>query len=138
MKEAAISVTKKLGVRFDDSNIFRTKHDLSSGRNSARNFLMSKNISLPCLIFCVSDQIAIGVTKELTEAKIKIPEEMGILGFSDLDLCALVTPTISSVSQHIKKLGEQAAELFIKVMDGIYINEKNFFSEYTLVERETT
>ena len=99
---------------------------------------MSKNISLPCLIFCVSDQIAIGVTKELTEAKIKIPEEMGILGFSDLDLCALVTPTISSVSQHIKKLGEQAAELFIKVMDGIYINEKNFFSEYTLVERETT
>ena len=137
-EEAAFEATKKLGIPFDESHIFKTKHDLSSGRNAARNFLLSKDIQKPCLLFCVSDQIAIGVAKELTEEKISIPDEMGVLGFSDLPLCTLVTPTISSVSQHIKDFGEHAADLFIAALNGAISGEKDFLSEYTLIEREST
>jgi LacI family transcriptional regulator len=137
-EEAAFNVAKRLGIEFDESHIFKSSHDLSSGRNAARNFLLTADIKKPCLIFCVSDQIAIGVSKELSEEKIKIPEEMGVLGFSDIPICTLVTPTISTVNQHIKEFGEQAAELFIAALSGATAGDKEYFSEYNLVEREST
>ncbi len=136
-KDAAYIIAKRFGIEFDESHIFQSKHDLSSGRNAARQFLLKTNIKKPCLLFCVSDQIAIGITKELAD-EFDIPNEIGILGFSDIAVCSIVTPTISTVSQHMKNMGEHAANLLVSLLNGVEDIEKEYFSEYTLIERETT
>lgn len=135
--DAAKEFCANLGIQFDSSFIFKCHHSLEAGLETARFFLDSKP-KTPALVFCVSDQIAVGVLKTLSKNGIKIGEEIGVLGFSDIALCQLVTPSLTTVSQHIKSLGEQAANLFVSARNGIVLDEKVFYSDYELVEREST
>ena len=132
-KEAAL----EKGIPFDESCIIQCQHTLESGREAAKSFL-KQNPEFPSLVFCVSDQIAIGALKEFCEQKIEIPDQLGILGFSNISISSLVTPALTTVNQFMNDLGEQAANLFISSENGIVLKEKVFHSDYELVERQTT
>ena len=134
---AAGIVARWHDISFDKNCILQCPHTLEAGVKTARTFFSSRPIT-PCLIFCVSDQIAVGVLKACRESGIQIGSDVGILGFSDISLCSLVTPTLTTVNQHMKSLGEQAMSLFVSAMNGIIIDEKVFYSDYELVEREST
>jgi LacI family transcriptional regulator len=49
--------------------------------------------------------------------KIKIPTKIGLLGFSNLDLTDLLTPSLSVVRQPASEMGRIAAELLIKTIE---------------------
>ena len=134
---AAEEAAQRYNLPFDSSCIFECPQTLASGTLAAEHFLQTKPVQ-PCLVFCVSDQIAIGVLKTFCEQQLSIPEQFAILGFSDLTLCSLVTPALTTVNQHMKSLGEQAANLFISCQNGVVLEQKVIYAEYALVERETT
>ncbi|MCR5725280.1 MAG: LacI family transcriptional regulator [Treponema sp.] len=135
--EAAEEFCAKLGIPLNKEHRFHCPHTLEGGLTTARAFLQSKP-QTPALIFCVSDQIAIGVLKTLSESGIHIGKDIGVLGFSDISLCQLVTPALTTVNQRMKNLGEQAANLFVSQTNGIVLEEKVFYSDYELIEREST
>ncbi|WP_407425997.1 LacI family DNA-binding transcriptional regulator [Treponema sp.] len=135
--EAAEKVCKKLSVPFDSDSLFQCPHTLEAGYEGAVRFLKQKPVT-PCLVFCVSDQIAVGVLKTLGKFGMKTGEDFGVLGFSNISLCQLVTPSLTTVNQYMKNLGEQAANLFISSQNGIILDEKVFYSDYELIEREST
>ena len=52
---------------------------------------------IPSAIFCANDPLAMGAMQALLDAKIKVPEEVSIMGFNDVDACNFTRPTLSTV-----------------------------------------
>ena len=66
----------------------------------------------PDAIFIVNSVRTTGALLVLKELKIKIPEEIGIVGFDDLEWTSLMNPPLITISQPIYTIGSVAAQLF--------------------------
>lgn len=134
---AAEEFASENGIPFGNGSVIACPHTLEAGREAARAFI-SGNPVFPCLVFCVSDQIALGALKEFVGSGLSVGNDVGVLGFSDISISSLVTPALTTVDQHMRSLGEQAANLFVSIGNGIVTEAKAFYSDYDLVEREST
>jgi LacI family transcriptional regulator len=67
----------------------------------------------PDAIFAVCDPIAIGVMMTLKKNNIKIPDEIGVVGFCDEPIAMIIEPPLSSMVQPAFKIGEISVELLL-------------------------
>lgn len=63
---------------------------------------------LPQGLFCASDALAIGASRALLAAGLKIPEDIALVGFNDVSVAKYVTPSLSTVKVYTEWLGEVA------------------------------
>lgn len=70
----------------------------------------------PDAIFTISDRMAIGAMLAIKEKGLKMPHDIGLVGFNNEPVVNLVTPGISSVEQPAFELGKIAAKLFIETV----------------------
>jgi DNA-binding LacI/PurR family transcriptional regulator len=68
----------------------------------------------PDAIFTISDRMAIGAMLAIKERGLRMPQDIGLVGFNNEPFTNLVTPRISSVDQPSFELGKIAAKLFIE------------------------
>lgn len=68
-------------------------------------------------VFCGNDLIAIGVVKALKNAGIKIPEEVGVMGFDDIYMARMLDPELTTIKQPNYEMGFQAATLLINALE---------------------
>jgi LacI family transcriptional regulator len=66
-------------------------------------------------VFAVEDFTALGAMQLLKEKKIKIPQEIAIIGFANEAFSSYITPSLSTFDQQTVKMGEHAAKLFFKL-----------------------
>ncbi len=98
-------------ISFDKNLVLESNMSLEDGRELTSNFL--KNSPPPDAIFASSDYTAMGAIQVLKENNIDIPEEVAVAGFSNETFSSYVTPGITSVEQHSRKMGEIAAQMFL-------------------------
>jgi LacI family transcriptional regulator len=67
-------------------------------------------------IFASSDNIAIGSHAAITEAGLSMPQDIALVGFSDLPIAGLLNPPLSTVAQPAFEMGRSAAELLINLI----------------------
>jgi len=68
----------------------------------------------PDAIFSVTDDIAIGVYQYAQENNINIPNDLGVVGFSNSELSEFLDPPLTTVEQYAKEMGSLAFDYFIK------------------------
>lgn len=68
-------------------------------------------------IFAASDRIALGVHWALRQLGYRIPQDVALVGFSNLPISSLVEPALSSVAQPAFEMGQQAAELLLQLIE---------------------
>lgn len=68
------------------------------------------------LLFASNGRVLMDTLAWLIEEEIKVPEELGITGFDDWNLTALVGPGITSIEQPSKKIGEIAAQHLLELL----------------------
>ncbi|WP_326945982.1 LacI family transcriptional regulator [Amycolatopsis sp. NBC_01307] len=89
-------------------------------------------------LFATADILAVGIVHGLTEAGARVPEDISVVGFDDLDLCNYVTPKLTTVSQDIARKASTAVSI---LMDSIEKSERPKHPvtiDVSLVEREST
>ena len=89
-------------------------------------------------IFCGNDRIAYGVISSLIRHKIRIPQQVQVIGYDDIEMGRFFVPAISTIRQDVLKLAEVAASKMISMIrDGNQLSE--FISIPTgFIKRETT
>jgi len=110
----------------------------TDGYNSM-NVLLKQNI-VPDAIFCVNDPVAIGAYQRIKEAGLKIPQDIGIVGFSNNKITTLVEPQITTVNQPSFEMGKKSAEILIEMIKHPEkINEpRTIIVETNLIVRNST
>lgn len=106
------------------SNLFG-KED---GRQMATEFLKRGFSKLPTAIFCLCDEIALGVLECFKENGVSVPEDISIVGFDDIKISETIG--LTTVRQNRKSIGENAGRIMIEAID----SKKN--AETLLVETE--
>ncbi len=132
-KEVFIDFLKK--YKIDLNNVLFVKGDFSvlSGRNLTK-FIFDNEGFFPEVIISSNDQMALGVLEELEYRGIKVPEDIIVTGFDNIDLS--FDEKLTTVHQPIKELGYKASELLFKTLKGDFI-ERNIILPTHLVVRNS-
>jgi len=77
---------------------------------------------LPEIILAVNDRVASGAYKAIRKTGLRIPDDIGILGYGFSDTAHLFSPTLSIINQDPRKMGRIAANLLIDEIQGISQN----------------
>ncbi|EHO39696.1 transcriptional regulator, LacI family [Caldithrix abyssi DSM 13497] len=85
------------------------------GRNGMKALL--ELTERPDAIFAVNDPVAIGAYDVLKQKGLKIPDDMGIVGFSNNPISSFVHPPLTTVHQPAYEMGKKAAELLLQQID---------------------
>ncbi len=72
----------------------------------------------PTAIFAGSDVMAIGALKALREARVRVPQEVALVGFDDVSIASAVVPALTTVRQPIEHLGSMAADMLLNSLSG--------------------
>lgn len=70
-----------------------------------------ENGQLPTAIVVGSDPMALGVLRALHEANIKVPDEVSVFSFDDIEASAFMNPRLSTVKVHGDEMGKTAVKL---------------------------
>ena len=71
----------------------------------------------PDAIFCGTDMRAFGVMQVLLESKIRVPEDIAVIGFDNLPECEKNIPKLSSIDLHLCRSGELMCDIIKKAID---------------------
>ena len=92
----------------------------------------------PTAIVCVNDQIAFAVLRALAERQVRVPRDISVVGYDDVDFAAMLSPALTSIRQPKYELGRAAGRLLIaETADPLHRHDEIRF-EPELVERQST
>ncbi len=125
-------------MTYKETMVYYGKNSIESGGEGMKHLL--NNNSKIDAVFCVEDFTALGAMQELKEQQIKIPKEMGVVGFANESFGKYISPSLTTIDQQTIHMGEEAAKLFIKLMDrdNIYAKIESIVLQPNIVERDSS
>ncbi len=109
------------GIPFKEDNVYEGSFTMESGMIAAKQILADGK--KPEAIICANDDMAIGVMNVLTSAGYKVPEDVKIAGFDNVEMSKLNRPTITTVDKSQQDVGYKAIQEIMDLMDGKDIEE---------------
>ena len=109
-----LNALKKYKIKIDNELIVNCDFNQDYAYFATMELLSMKK--RPDAIFTISDRMAIGAMLAIQKKGLKMPNDIGLVGFNNEPIVSLVTPGISSVEQPSFELGKAAAKLFIETM----------------------
>lgn len=107
-----------------------------SGYEQTLRLLQGK--TTPGAILVANDQMALGALRAFSEAGLKVPEEMSVIGYDDTEDSACFIPPLTTIKQDFKVLGRASVTRLMSLISG---GDEDYASQMlpvTLVERKTT
>lgn len=98
-------------LEFDESLVENGGYTLEGGYRAAKKLIEKAH---PDALFIANNVMTTGALIAVKELKIKIPEEIGIVGFDDLEWASLIDPPLTTISQPIYTIGSTAAQLLLR------------------------
>ncbi|HEX6193019.1 MAG TPA: LacI family DNA-binding transcriptional regulator [Chitinophagaceae bacterium] len=109
-----LKALKKYRIKPDEDLIINCDFNQQYAYIATQELLNMKK--RPDAIFTISDRMAIGAMLAIKEKGLRMPQDIGLVGFNNEPVVSLVTPGISSVDQPAFELGKVAAKLFIETV----------------------
>ncbi|MFD4604618.1 LacI family DNA-binding transcriptional regulator [Streptomyces sp. NPDC058464] len=97
------------GIPFDPELVVSGVHTRESGYQGTRE-LLSRGTAFTA-VFAVTDIIAAGALKALREARVRVPEDVSVVGYDDIPLSLDLTPELTTVHVPHEELGRAAVRL---------------------------
>lgn len=89
-------------------------------------------------VFATADILAIGVVAGLQETGARVPDDISVMGFDDLDLCRYVRPTLTTIAQDLPAKAATAVAMLIAEIERDEAPPASATLEVRLVERGST
>ncbi|QAX85921.1 LacI family transcriptional regulator [Pseudomonas sp. DTU12.3] len=102
---------QEAGIKVRQARMLESDFTSTGGYNAAAVLLESNP---PSAIFAGNDMIGIGVLRAAAERNVRVPSELSVIGFDDIQMSRYVYPALTTVGQSILQLGEMAAEVLLR------------------------
>ena len=120
---------------FAYNNTFYENPARENGYSAAKK-LFNKNKKITAIFAC-NDAMAIGVMQYLKEKKIKIPEDISIIGFDDVEADLSLDPPLSTISVKKTDMGIEAIHLMAEVLNNKVKSIKKVLVPVELISRKS-
>ena len=65
-------------------------------------------------VFAANDAMSFGVIRAVSEAGLRVPEDISVIGFDNLELAAIIRPPLTTIHQPKYELGTSAVEILLR------------------------
>jgi DNA-binding LacI/PurR family transcriptional regulator len=130
---------RELGIAIDPELVTQLEADSPSpepGYDVTRR-LLAKQDGFTAL-FAFNDVSAIGAIRALLDYGLRVPQDVSVVGFDDIQNAAFQNPRLTTVRQPLRRMGELAAETLLQRINGVKSYPKVIAVEPELVVREST
>jgi DNA-binding LacI/PurR family transcriptional regulator len=127
------------GIPFDPTLIgYTTLWHRANGANSMRQ-LLATGVQFDA-VFALNDTLALGAMRVLQEAGHRIPTDVAVIGFDDLDEARYSLPTLTTIDPGRDEIANTAVRVLLERIaeTGTPAPIREYLAEYSLVEREST
>lgn len=101
-------------LSFNQKDEVLVEPTLEGSYNDMKSYLEKNNTDLPTAFVAVNDIVALGAIKAMQEYKIKIPEEVSIIGFDDIPFSSLSNPNMTTIKVYTNDMGRLAVKRLIE------------------------
>ncbi|MGC4935674.1 LacI family DNA-binding transcriptional regulator [Gordonia sp. DT30] len=113
----ASQVERVRGMRevFPHALVLHGDFEMSSGYRLISD-LLAQNADFTAVLTC-NDLMAVGAIRRLVEAGRRIPDDVSVTGYDDIDMAEVVTPPLTTVRQNTSEIGRRSARMLIDALD---------------------
>jgi LacI family transcriptional regulator len=136
-RAGALRALETAGLPADSlTDIVVPEMNAHGGRLAGRQLL---DQGLPDAIFCANDLLALGVLRVLSQAGVRVPQDVTLIGYDDIEFSSAAAVPLSSIRQPTYQLGKIATELLLEECDdpGGHAHQQIMFQP-ELVVRESS
>lgn len=113
--------------------------DLTVGGGFAAMQTMLDRVAqdLPEAVFCMNDLLAVGGLCALSKRGLRVPQDLSIIGYDDIELAAYTVPPLTTIRQPAAEIGRRAAEILIGQIESGQSATETVALAPSLIERES-
>ena len=137
--KSIVAAARELGLEVRPELTIRLERDLTSpelGYPVVQELLSKRRRYTAIVSF--NDIAAIGAIRALRDANLRVPEDVSVLGFDDIQVAAYHTPRLTTIRQPLHDMGETAARILLQRLQGFKDYPQEFAVPPELITRETT
>ncbi len=111
---------------------------VEDGRQAAKRLIGLPQPQRPTAAFCANDLVALGLLQQLSQRGVRVPDDIAIVGYDDIEFAAAAAVPLTSVNQPRIEMGRAAASLVFSEADGAAHRHQHRRLETALVVRESS
>jgi LacI family repressor for deo operon, udp, cdd, tsx, nupC, and nupG len=116
--------------------IIRGDFSLDSGTRAAVTIAEMSN--KPTAVFCAADTVAFGLISGLNALGLRVPEDISVVGFDDIEMSESFVPALTTIRQDRHRIGMLSAEKLLERIAGAAENTASEVLDVKLVVRSST
>jgi LacI family gluconate utilization system Gnt-I transcriptional repressor len=109
----------------------------SSPTDASQALVELMSSAAPRAIFCSNDMLAAGALFECARRRIRVPEDLAIMGFADLPIAACTEPRLTSIQVRAQAMGARAGQMLLAHLEGKSLPGRIVNLGFAVVERES-
>lgn len=102
-------------LRPESLPVIETPYEIENGADAFRH-LMTQDVP-PTAVLCGNDVLAVGAVRQAAQMGLRVPEDISITGFDDIELAKIVQPSLTTIHVPHRDMGRAAAVELIKMIE---------------------
>ncbi|MDV7105464.1 DNA-binding transcriptional regulator CytR [Vibrio sp. TH_r3] len=126
---------RRAGIALNTAYCTSSNFSFEGGAKALRKLLSLPDI--PTAIFCHNDTMAIGAIQEAKKLGLRVPQDISLVGFDDIQFSQYCDPPLTTVSQPRYEIGRQAMLMMLELLKGRDVRAGSRLLETQLVVRNS-
>jgi len=110
-------------------------YEFENGRQLAKRIL--KLEKRPTAVFAVNDMTAFGIIQELFNNGVRVPEDISVIGFDNVEVSSMINPPLTTINQPSFETGRLACKQLLDSLEDNEVSDISITLEPTLIERKS-
>ncbi len=124
---------RRAGLTYNPNYTAHAEFNFESGAKAIRQLLTQSEP--PTAVFCHNDSMAIGAIQEAKRLGLRVPQDLSVVGFDDIQFAQFCDPPLTTISQPRYEIGRQAMLMMLELLKGHDIHSGSRLLETKLVVR---
>ena len=135
LKNNLVIREENLIIAQTEEESYNGTYEFENGRRLARRLLELQD--RPTAVFSVNDMTAFGIIQELLNHGVRVPEDISLIGFDNIEMSSMINPPLTTINQPSFETGRLACKLLLDSMSDSEYGDVSITLEPTLVERKS-
>ena len=96
--------------------VIETPYEIENGADAFSELM--QRMPRPTAVLCGNDVLAAGALRRARQSGLRVPQDVSITGFDDLELSRLVVPALATVHVPHREMGREAARMLVDMVEG--------------------
>ncbi|MEP4196383.1 MAG: LacI family DNA-binding transcriptional regulator [Aliishimia sp.] len=126
--EGVRSALAENGLNPEDLALIETPYGIDTGADAFAQIIAQP--SRPTAVICGSDVLAVGALRQAREMGLRVPEDVSITGFDDMELASIVFPALTTVHVPHRQMGHAAATELVTMVEQTRAGQSTLLETY--------